>query len=295
MASILSLGIEVFLRAGQTLWSLLPYVLVGVVLGELLKFTSWTRMVLSWIPRGRILSVFVAAVIGVISPLCTFGTIPVVIQLYRSKVPLAPLAAFLSASSMMNPQLFFYTLGGIGLEMAVVRLLAVLLLAVLLGLILYRIPDGKVTRQTIQAVIPTPVSPWMKTRSFSLLCRNSLKSLEYVGFYMVIGVLAAAFVEFLFPIQSMLALVKPGRWEAILLADLLGIPLYVCGGGTIPLVSSMLQAGMAKGAALSFFLAGPATRITSLSALSAILRPWFIVAFALSVVLYAFVAGMLYH
>ena len=51
----------------------------------------------------------------------------------------------------------------------------------------------------------------------------------------------------------------------------LGVPLYLCGGGTIPILVMWLASGMSPGAAVAFMLSGPATKINNLAALKAIL------------------------
>ena len=51
------------------------------------------------------------------------------------------------------------------------------------------------------------------------------------------------------------------------MAATIGVPLYVCGGGTIPLLRDWLSRGMSSGAATSFVITGPATKITNLGAL----------------------------
>ena len=62
----------------------------------------------------------------------------------------------------------------------------------------------------------------------------------------------------------------PGSVWAVPLAAALGVPLYACGGGSIPIVESMMQMGMSPGAALAFFIAGPATKFSTLSMLGAV-------------------------
>ena len=51
------------------------------------------------------------------------------------------------------------------------------------------------------------------------------------------------------------------------MAATIGVPLYACGGGTIPLIRGWLMDGMSVGSAAAFMLTGPATKITNLSAL----------------------------
>jgi uncharacterized membrane protein YraQ (UPF0718 family) len=49
------------------------------------------------------------------------------------------------------------------------------------------------------------------------------------------------------------------------------VPLYACGGGTIPLLREWLWEGMSIGSAAAFMLTGPATKITNLGALKIVL------------------------
>ena len=51
------------------------------------------------------------------------------------------------------------------------------------------------------------------------------------------------------------------------MAATIGVPLYACGGGTIPLIRGWLMDGMSVGSAAAFMLTGPATKITNLSTL----------------------------
>ena len=56
------------------------------------------------------------------------------------------------------------------------------------------------------------------------------------------------------------------------MAATIGVPLYACGGGTIPLLQQWLYSGMTVGSAASFMLTGPSTKITNLGALKIVLE-----------------------
>jgi uncharacterized membrane protein YraQ (UPF0718 family) len=58
-----------------------------------------------------------------------------------------------------------------------------------------------------------------------------------------------------------------GNGFGVLMAATTSVPLYVCGGGTIPLLQSWLQNGMSMRSAATFMITGPATKITNLGAL----------------------------
>lgn len=74
-----------------------------------------------------------------------------------------------------------------------------------------------------------------------------------------------------FPKAFIYGLFGPNAGFGILLAASLGIPVYVCGGGTIPLIREWMNAGMSPGSALAFMITGPATKLTNLSAVKIIL------------------------
>jgi uncharacterized membrane protein YraQ (UPF0718 family) len=280
-----------------TLLDLLPYLVGGIMVGELLKFTSWTKLVYKWVSKSPVVSVLSASIIGIISPLCTYGTIPVVIELYKSKVHIAPLFAFLAASSLMNPQLFIMTAGGISLEMALVRTLAVFVFSVAVGLLCYLIPEKIIIRKNIhfydnggENIINRGKKLFIVRQYFI----NCLKNIRHIGVYLLIGIFLGAIIELYIPKNLVAAAFRAGRVQSILAGALLGIPLSPCGGSAIPIVSGMIDNGMGKGTALAFFIVGPATRPAPLIAMATLFTPLFLAAYCLFLIVSAVLMGLGY-
>ena len=278
--------------AGTT-WRLAPYVVLGVLLSEGLRYTPAAAL-LGRICRQRpAVAVPLSAMLGIVSPLCTYGTVPLVLHLLRSGVPVAPLATFLSASSLMNPQLFLITWGGLGPKMAVARLVVVFGFGLLVGGALHVLPPHLSVQPLLQRDHREHGKHGhpFKLKAFAV---DSFRTLEFVGFYVLLGVLIGAAIEVLVPGRWIFLIFGTGGWVQILVAALFGLPLYACGGGTIPVVEALLGQGMAKGAALAFLIAGPATRIPPLMALATIVRPVLIVLYVIVLLAYSVVAGLLY-
>ena len=78
----------------------------------------------------------------------------------------------------------------------------------------------------------------------------------------------------------------------VLMAATIGVPLYACGGGTIPLLQQWLWDGMSVGSAASFMLTGPATKITNLGALKIVLGMRRFVLYIAFVVFFSLIAGL---
>jgi len=291
-------GIPVLLiNCLKTLLSLLPYLIGGIMLGELLKFTSWTKLVYKGVSKSPVVSIISASIIGIISPLCTYGTIPVVIELYKSKVHIAPLLAFLAASSLMNPQLFIMTAGGIGLEMALVRTLAVFIFSLAAGMLCYVIPEKFIIRRDISLYDnggENIINREKKSFIVKQYCINCLHNFRHLGIYLIIGIILGAIVEIYIPKGLISAAFRAGRIQSILAGALLGIPLSPCGGSAIPIVSGMITNGMGKGTALAFFIVGPATRPAPLAAMATLFIPLFLAAYCLFLIVSAVLMGFVY-
>ena len=79
----------------------------------------------------------------------------------------------------------------------------------------------------------------------------------------------------------------------VLMASTVGVPLYVCGGGTIPILQSWLAGGMSMGSATAFMITGPATKITNLGALKAVLGIRNFILYWVFVILFSLLSGLL--
>ena len=77
------------------------------------------------------------------------------------------------------------------------------------------------------------------------------------------------------------------------MAATIGVPLYVCGGGTIPLLLEWMMDGMSLGSAAAFMITGPATKITNLGALKIVLGARNFFLYIGFVIVFSFVTGLI--
>ena len=77
------------------------------------------------------------------------------------------------------------------------------------------------------------------------------------------------------------------------MAATIGVPLYMCGGGTIPLLQQWLVDGMSMGSAAAFMITGPATKITNLGAVKIVLGWKRFALYLLHTMAFAWATGMI--
>ena len=294
---ILFYFLSILIKSYLTLIELLPYLIVGTLIGESLKYIKLHRLVGRLCSSNRLLSTLIAAVMGIVSPLCTVGTVPIVIRLVYLGMPSTVFIVFLIASSMMNPQLFIMTWGGIDKEIAIARVLTILAFVLLMGLVLRIIPEKYVlNKNKLEEFMKlsheeAKVNVSFKWKQYFI---NILKSLEYVGFYVVIGIVVSAAIEVLIPGDAMNKLYGQHKLVQIIIMSFLSIPFYTCGGGVIPIVNAMISGGMSHGVALAFLNVGAATRITVLATMASIVRPLFLFIYILVLITFSIGIGYLY-
>lgn len=274
---------------------LYPYVFLGSFLGEILKFTSWTKLIYRFTTAHPRLAVLTATVLGILSPLCTYGTIPVLLSLYAAGLSVAPLISFLAASSMMNPQLFIMTTGGLGISMALWRLLLVFVFSYLVGVLAGLLPEKFVVRNSVRESAGKESIENRPCKKFTVgaYLDAVLKNLLFVSRMMLIGISIAAFIDLL-PMSLLFGEADTDSVWGVIVAAFAGIPVYACGGGTIPMIASLMAQGMSRGSALAFLTVGPATRITSLAAIAAVFKKRFLALYVAVLLVFSVAVGMLF-
>lgn len=117
--------------------------------------------------------------------------------------------------------------------------------------------------------------------------------MKATGPYFLIGIILSALFQRYVPADLMTDLFGGNEAFGILMAATVGVPLYACGGGTIPLLQQWLWEGMSIGSAASFMITGPATKITNLGALKIVLGIRRFLTYLVFIMAYAFTAGMI--
>ena len=255
--------------------------------------------------RGKktgLLGVIPASLLGIASPLCMYGTIPIAASFAGKDMEegaqgegiaadfQAVLASFMMSSILLNPQILFYT-AALGINVLIMRFVICFLCGIAAGIAVrfffkqkqffnfsgFKSPENRDTD-------PNPFIRYLK---------SYLRNIKATFFYLLIGVALSALFQCFVPSENFARLFGSNRHFGILMAATVGVPLYVCGGGTIPMLLQWINHGMSLGGAAAFMLSGPAVKITNLSALKSVLGIKHFLFYILFSVFFAFLSGVL--
>jgi len=240
--------------------------------------------------RIGILNLIPASLIGIISPLCMFGTIPIAASFSQKGMKDDLLAAFMMSSILLNPQLLMYS-AALGRAALVIRFVSCFVCGVAAGLLVRVFYRDRSFFDFSGFAEPADrdIHPNLILRFLSNLWRN----VKATGLWFVLGVLLSAMFQRYVPADAFASLFGRYKGFGVLMAASAGVPLYICGGGTIPLIREWLASGMSMGGAAAFMITGPATKITNLGALKIVLGVKRFMLYLLFSVGFAFLTGML--
>ena len=230
-----------------------------------------------------------SCILGIASPLCMYGTIPIAASFRKQGMRQDWIASFAMASVLLNPQLIIYS-AALGSKALMVRIISCFVCGCAAGLLVHIFFQEKefFDFRDFEERKSRDTHP-------NLLIRygfNFYRNLKATGPYFFFGILLSALFQRYVPQEMMVNLFAGNRAWGILMAATVGVPLYAGGGGTIPLLSGWLADGMSLGSASAFMITGPATKITNLGALKICLGWTNFIFYLIFIMLYAFVCGM---
>ncbi len=270
------------------------YWTLGIVIGSVISVFGKNKIhsLMSVIQNKHlgIIGIIPASLIGIASPLCMYGTIPLAAAFSEKGMRDDYLAAFMMSSILLNPQLLIYS-AALGNFALCVRFISCFLCGIAAGLairIFYK--DKHFFDFTgFSEGASRDTHPNMLIR----LIKNIGRNIKATGPYFLVGILLSALFQRYVPADAFAKLFVNNEGFGLLMAATIGVPLYACGGGTIPLLQQWLADGMSMGSATAFMITGPSTKITNLGALKIVLGIKHFALYIAFVMLSALISGII--
>ena len=293
--------IEIFHREFVYLWyyfdiqlrQIFWYWVLGIVLGSCVSVFLKDRIhgLLRSMSESRmgLVGIVPASLLGIASPLCMYGTIPLAASFSKSGMRDEWLASFMMCSILLNPQLIIYSTA-LGTTALAVRIISCFLCGIAAGLLIRFLGRGKSFFNF--AGFEEPHNHDTDPNLFLRLMKNIGRNIRATGIYFLFGVFLSAVFQRYVPEDLMTTFFGGNEAFGVLMAATIGVPLYACGGGTIPLLQAWLLDGMSMGSAAAFMITGPSTKITNLGALKIVLGIKNFIIYIAFVMIFSFATGL---
>jgi len=241
-----------------------------------------TRAVLSGKRLG--LGNAMAAGLGVLTPFCSCSAVPLFIGFVESGIPMGVTFSYLIAAPMVNEIALAMLFGMFGWQIAGLYLGTGLLVAVVAGYIIGRIPNVEagvedfVWQLQLDEVALAEIKPTWEQR-FRQAAKSTAEIVGKVWPYVIIGIAIGAVIHGYVPEDAMAGILGKKAWWSVPAGVLIGIPMYSSAAGIVPVVQALTEKGAALGTVLAFMMSVVALSLPEMILLRRVLKPRLIAIF----------------
>ncbi len=304
-SSLSQLGVDVESRLGGSLhFFLYDVVKITVLLCVLIFVISYIQSYFPPERSRRILGRFhgvganiISALLGTVTPFCSCSSIPLFIGFTSAGLPLGVTFSFLISSPMVDLGSLVLLMSIFGARVAVVYVVVGLVLAVLGGTLIERLHMEKYVEDFILHSGRVDISsPALTKRERLQYTREQVASTFRKVFpYILAGVGIGALIHNWIPESWVETVLGSRNPLGVLLATLIGVPMYADIFGTIPVAEALLAKGAQLGTVLSFMMAVTTLSLPSLIMLKKAVRPKLLALFIAICTLGIVIIGYLFN
>ena len=254
------------------------FILLSVLIYSLSYIQSYfpperTRQIL-----GRMKGIkanIMGALLGTITPFCSCSSIPIFIGFTRAGLPVGVTFSFLISSPLVDLASIILLASIFNWKIAMIYVVLGLILAVLGGSL---ISFFKMERYVAEFV--TQNSAVQGDEDFKMSAKERrefaweqvVEIFRKVWIYVLIGVGIGAAIHNWIPEQWITALLGQDNWYSVLVAAVVGIPMYADIFGTLPIAEALVAKGVGLGTVLAFMMAVTALSLPSLILLKQVVK-----------------------
>jgi hypothetical protein len=225
-----------------------------------------------------------AAGVGVVTPFCSCSAVPLFIGFVEAGLPLGVTFSYLVAAPLVNEVALVLLLGMFGWQVAGLYLLSGLTIAVVSGIIIGRMGMERYVEDFVYQVKVGSKGQYLAESltwhdRFVQAIESTREIVGKVWPYVVIGIAIGAGIHGFVPDDFLASTLGKDTLWAVPGAVLLGVPLYSNAAGVIPVVSVLLDKGVALGTVLAFMMSVVALSLPEVIILRRVMKPRLIATF----------------
>ena len=217
----------------------------------------------------------VAALLGTVTPFCSCSSIPLFIGFTSAGLPLGVTFSFLVSSPMVDLGSLILLMSIFGTKVAILYVIFGLIIAVVGGTIIEKMRMEKYVESFILSAGSVDIESPELTKKERLVYakEQTLSTFKKVFPYILIGVGIGAFIHNWIPEEWVVSLLGSNNPFGVILATVIGVPMYADIFGTIPIAEALLAKGAQLGTVLAFMMGVTTLSLPSLIMLRKAIKP----------------------
>ena len=239
------------------------------------------------------------ALLGTVTPFCSCSSIPLFIGFTSAGLPLSVTFSFLISSPLVDIASVILLASIFNWKIAIAYVVVGLVLAVIGGTIIGKMEMEKYVEPFVYGNKPVGVEyePEELTRKerIDYAIEQALAIITRVWRYVLLGVGIGALIHNWIPETVITAVLGQDKWYSVLVATLVGVPMYADIFGTLPIAEALVGKGVGLGTALSFMMGVTALSLPSMIMLEKVVKTKLLATFIGTVTLGIIIIGYTFN
>lgn len=268
-----------------------PYLLFGFLMAGVLSVIISPKFVETHLGKRGLKQVIKASALGVPLPLCSCSVIPVAASLRSHGASKGATISFLASTPQTGVDSVMVTWSLLGPVFALYRVITAFITGIVGGQIVDRVEgDEALPEKKSEESCPHCGD---KHGKLSHIFRYGFVTLPRdIGGALLIGILLSGILSAIIPDNYFAGRIGSGFLSMIVMM-LIGIPIYVCSTGSVPIAFALIKMGLSPGAALVFLITGPATNVATVTTVWKTMGKRVAIIYLMSIAVCALVVGVL--
>lgn len=239
----------------------------------------------------------VAALLGTVTPFCSCSSIPLFIGFTSAGLPLGVTFSFLISSPMVDLGSLILLMSIFGAKVAVIYVIVGLIIAVVGGTLIEKLHMEKHVESFILTASSVDIeSPELTRKDRVVYAKEQMSStFKKVFPYILIGVGIGAVIHNWIPENWIATVLGSNNPFGVILATLIGVPMYADIFGTIPIAEALFSKGAQLGTILSFMMAVTTLSLPSMIMLRKAVKPKLLALFIAICTIGIIIVGYLFN
>lgn len=237
------------------------------------------------------------ALLGTVTPFCSCSSIPLFIGFTSAGLPIGVTFSFLISSPLVDLASVILLASIFNWKTAFAYVIVGLVLAVIGGTIISKAKLEKYVEPFVfnNKVLEVEQEKLTTRDRIDFAKEQVLSIIKKVWMYILLGVGIGAAIHNWIPESVISAVLGQDKWYSVLLATIIGIPMYADIFGTLPIAEALVLKGVGIGTALSFMMAVTALSLPSMIMLKNVVKTKLLVIFAGIVTLGIIIIGYVFN
>jgi uncharacterized membrane protein YraQ (UPF0718 family) len=305
---------NVFVTEIKKMWF---FTLISILVASLIKTYQLDLKIRMLLQKKIKTGIVFATFVGMASPLCSCGILPIAISLAAAGLPLPPLVSLLFTSPVMGPEALVITYGGLGSTFAMAKLIFSFVFGILIGFSFLILQKYNYFSEDAIRIVPVYDEKGELKSSYEIACENKIRIKTmtvlprsnrflffldrfadmgiFIGGLTIIAILIEGVLYAIVPQSLLKHILNYKGFFSLIVTAFIGLMIPLNQIAAVPIIKGLMNLGMPMSNGMTLMFSGAVTSIPSIIILYKIFKPRVLFTFLFLCIIFSIIAGFWFY